>query len=81
MALQDDAKRWLRSLDIRPPHPGDGVAPYPAETITTFDQFRDRFLTKFQRPQADLWREQLQIYACKQKPGQLTRDYLNSCRN
>ena len=77
MALQDDAKRWLRSLDIRPPHPGDGVAAYPAEAITTFDQFKDRFLAKFQRPQADLWREQLQIYACKQKPGQLTRDYLN----
>ena len=77
ISLADDAKRWFRTLDIRPPHPGGDAPAYPPEAITTFAQFKEQFLARFQRARADLWREQAQLHACRQRVGQSTQDYLN----
>ena len=76
ISLAGDAKRWYRGLDIRPPHPGGDAAAYPQEAVTTFAQFKELFLERFQRAPADLWREMTGIFAYRQKAGQLTQDYL-----
>ena len=72
--LLDDAKRWLLGLRIENA-PADGHPPDGA--ITTFNQFKEAFLQRFQRDQANLWREQALIWQCRQKPGQGTQAFLN----
>ena len=49
---------------------------YPQDIITNFEQFRVRFLDRFRRDQAELWREQSMLMNIKQRPGQKTEDYL-----
>jgi len=73
--LLDDAKRWFLGLRIENANPDGGQA--ADGVITTFAQFRDAFLLRFQQDQANLWREQALIWQCKQKSGQNTQNYLN----
>ena len=75
--LQGEAHRWFLSLDIRDPAPDpapEGFVAYPQDTITNFEQFRVRFLDRFRRDQAELWREQSMLMNLKQRPGQKTED-------
>ena len=77
--LQGEAHRWFLSLDIRDPAPDpapEGFVAYPQDTITNFEQFRVRFLDRFRRDQAELWREQSMLMNLKQRPGQKTETYL-----
>ena len=77
--LQGEALRWFLQLDVRDPipdpRPGDFVD-YPPDAIVNFAQFRERFLDKFRRGQAELWREQSLIMNIKQRVGQKTEDFL-----
>ena len=73
--LLDDAKRWFLQQRIEDA-PADG-GQVPEGTITTFAQFKEAFMHRFQRDQANLWREQALIWQCKQKAGQTTQAYLS----
>ena len=77
--LQGEALRWFLGLDVRDPIPDprpEGFVDYPQDAIVNFAQFRERFLDKFRRGQAELWREQSLIMNIKQKIGQKTEDFL-----
>ncbi len=80
--LQDEAKRWFLQLDIRDqPAQADGTdggaQALPPNVITTFEQFRVRFLERFHRDQADLRREQAMIWSVKQRAGQSTQSFID----
>ena len=79
LLLLDDAKRWFLQQTVVEPPADNGARPDGA--IATFQQFKDAFLRRFQRGQADLWREQALIWQHKQKPGQSTQSYLNELQD
>jgi hypothetical protein len=79
MQLYGEARRWFGTLLVIDPA-GEGEQPAahpPVGTIATFEQFRTAFLARFRRPAGELWREQSQLWQCKQKPAQKTEDYLD----
>ena len=74
--LLDEARRWfLSEVEVLDVAPGDGnLAP---GQVVTFAQFKAAFLLRFERPQAQLWREQALIWSCKQKTGQNTQSFVS----
>ena len=53
----------------------------PDAPIATFDAFKERFLARFRKNPAELWREQSMIWGVKQRPGQPTEAFLTELQD
>ena len=96
MLLRDEPRRWFNSLSIvnvnlvqaadqaapdqavadEPPADGGPNAP-----IATYEAFKERFLARFQKNPAELWREQSMIWNVKQCDGQSTEAFLTELQD
>lgn len=79
ISLREGALHWFHSLPFEPSS-SSSMSEAEVRPITTYEEFRERFVRRFQSPEEHRWRAVSTLFSLKQAPHQSTEAYISEIR-